>query len=544
MLKRVIGGIGVGLVFLAQGMPPASAIATDIRVTIEAIDLTPAACSGTFVTHDLRYTTTTSSDVIGFYESNGTGLAINDLDDDGRLDIVLANLYGRNTILWNDGDLNFTPQPLADRQSRAAAIVDVDGDGLLDIVFSHVAASLDIWRNLGDRTFHQETLPGVRKPAFTFTWSDVDHDGDLDLATGSYNVELAQKLGSNSLFNQDAGIIYYENQAGEFNPTRLSDESQALAIWMGDLNADGHAELIIGNDFLVPDQLWTYGVAEWRENRMFETTTYSTMSFDVGDVDNNRRQDIFAADMKPYQPTPAVMAIWQPVFDAMRQTLLPDNPQHMENVLQMALPGGNFSNYAAGYGVTASGWSWSGKFGDLDQDGYLDLYVVNGMIARELFPTQLGKELIEENQAFHNLNGERFVPAPEWGLGSTRSGRGMSMADLDNDGDLDIVVNNLTTPAQLFENQLCQGSSLQVELYRKDVPNTCDLGAVLHLYTDHGTYTRDIRALSGYLSGDPARVHFGFPLNTELQALEIVWSDGSQNTITDLTANQLLKIRR
>src|SRR5581483_1567764 len=109
-----------------------------------------------------------------------------------------------------------------------------------------------------------------------------------------------------------------------------------------------------------------------------------------------------------------------------------------------------------------------------------------------------------------------FAPAPQWGLGSTRSGRGMAMADLDGDGDLDIVVNNYAAPAQLFENRVCGGSSLEVDLRWPESKNTRALGGEVLLHTSAGDYTRTVRGEAGYLSGPPARVHIGVPAGASL----------------------------
>ena len=137
-----------------------------------------------------------------------------------------------------------------------------------------------------------------------------------------------------------------------------------------------------------------------------------------------------------------------------------------------------------------------------------------------------------------------FAPAPEWGLGSTASGRGMSMADLDGDGDLDIVVNNLQSPAQLFENRLCGGAGLAVDLRWPGSQNTRAIGAQLALHTSAGTYYRDVRAGSGYLSGDPAQMHFGLPADAALQRLEIRWPDGRISSVDAPTAQTSLIITR
>jgi hypothetical protein len=268
------------------------------------------------------------------------------------------------------------------------------------------------------------------------------------------------------------------------------------------------------------------------------------MSFDQGDVDNDGRLELFATDMKPYDITTRTLASWLPMMATMPQTHAPGDPQVMENVLQVRGADGAFQKQGYTRGVSATGWSWSGKFGDLDNDGFLDLYVVNGMIAAELFHHLPADELVEQNQALRNLGDGTFAPAPAWGLGSTASGRGMSMADLDGDGDLDIVVNNLRSPAQLFENRLCGGASLEVDLHWPASRNTRAIGAWLALHTSAGTYYRDVRAASGYLSGDATRVHFGLPAGASIGRIEVRWPDGTLSAVEAPATHTLLTVTR
>jgi hypothetical protein len=375
-------------------------------------------------------------------------------------------------------------------------------------------------------------------------WGDLDGDGDLDLVTGSYDAELAQIMTNDFLFGGGAGVYYYENQDGSFVETRLADSAQALAILFADLNRDSQWDIAVGNDFAELDQYWTLLDGEWEEFIPFSIITHSTMSFDVGDVDNNGSQEVFATDMHPYDEDEETMAAWQPVMDSMMEVpMLEGDPQVMVNTLQSA-SGEDYQNISETQGVDSSGWSWSAKFGDLNSDGFLDLYIVNGMIAEELFGHLPNNELVEENQAFVNLDGAGYAPAPEWGLTATESGRGMSMADLDGDGDLDIVVNNLTTPATLFENQLCGGSNLTITLHQPGSANPDAIGARLLLYTDAGVLQREVRAASGYLSGDSIQVHFGFAEVTSLEAVEIIWPDGEMTRLEDIEANRFLHITR
>ncbi len=519
-------------------------LAAQTSITIVQSPLESSECSGAFVTHDLDHLTMTRGRQVRKFDSNGAGLAVNDLDNDGDLDLVLANLAGRNSIVWNEGGLDFRKQTIAEGQTRAVNIVDVDGDGWQDIMLTH-ATGAPVYGQNHEGEFQFIPLPGARQPAYTMAWADLDGDNDLDVVTGSYDAQLELELGNSFMFSDGAGVFYYEQRDGQFIPTRLAERSQALALLLADMNGDYRPDILVGNDFGVPDQGWLYQPDGWQDFQPFSTITLNTMSFDAGDINNDGLMEFYATDLNPYSDDGDIMAAWQPVLDRFAaQPRAEDDPQIMENVLQVQRADGVFENRAAAFGLNATGWSWSAKFGDLDNDGFLDLYVVNGIVDVDLFRHLPNGELVEENQVFRNLGGERFVPVPDWGLNAPTSGFGMSMADLDSDGDLDIIVNNLLAPSQLFENQLCGGHSLEVDLRWPSSGNTHGLGARMTLHTSTGTYLRDVRAASGYLSGDPSRIHFGFPVESRLEALDIRWPDGEISTIAAPEANVLLTLIR
>ena len=500
-------------------------------------------CTDNFVAHDLDHITEVDSAPVGFYKSNGAGLAINDLDNDGDLDIVLANFDGDNAIFWNLGDLQFDKETLPSASpARAVAIVDVDGDNWLDIVFTQQEIAPLFWRNQEGSHFKTEILRGVTYIAYAMTWADLDNDGDLDLITGSYDAEVEKILGQNS---QNVGVIYYENQGDRFVPTRLADQANTLAILIDDINSDGQADIIVGNDFAVEDQYFTLGTDGWETIDTVDVMPHSTMSYDSADINNNGQIELYATDMMPYAEDEKTMEAWEPIMEMMMgMPHVEGDPQIMENVLFAIDEAGNIQNYATELAIDRAGWSWSAKFGDLDNDGFQDLYVVNGMISHEMFSHLPNNELVEENQVFRNLNGEQFEPYTQWGLNATESGRGMSMADLDNDGDLDIVINNLLENSVVYENRVCGGDNIQVDLLWQSVSNTRAIGTKLILHTNMGVYKRVIKASSGYLSGDPSRVHIGFPSDAMIDYLLVDWSDGTQSKIEDLSENTLVSIIR
>ncbi|MCY3901002.1 MAG: CRTAC1 family protein [Caldilineaceae bacterium] len=523
-----------------QGSTFYSALSDSLSITVNPLNPRTASaaqsrpCTGSFAEHELPHVTGTAFERVTYFTSNGAGLAVGDLDNDGDEDFVLANLLGPNKIFWNEGNWQFRPQLLLDGSLRGLALVDVDGDGWLDITATSRSGILLYWRNSGGEegsppfTNEQEParLQGVDGFAYSLQWADLDADGDLDLVTASYDASLEKQIGRRALDATDQnGVFVYKNENGRFWPTRLASRSQGLALQLQDLNGDRRIDILVGNDFDVHDAVFlNQRGGSWLEAEPFATTTFSTMSFDTGDIDNDGQLELFAADMHPYSEEPEIMRQWLPVMETMPPPSPDDAPQVMANVLQER-QGDAWSDQAEAWQIPFSGWSWSAQFGDIDQDGLLDLYVVNGMTAMEIFRHLPGDELVEENQAYRNDGGNRFTPAPEWKLNSTAGGRGMSMADFDGDGDLDVLINNLRSPSQIFENQLCSGRSLLVDLRQPGSGNTRALGAELLLHTSTGIYRRSVHAAGGYLSGRSARQHFGMPLESRIIMLEVRWPD-------------------
>ena len=532
----------------------ADVLAGAVPVNVEVLPLAAGQCSGTFVPSDLPHEIEVNSPRVFNYDSLGAGLAVGDLDNDGDLDLVLANLDGPSALLWNEtapgAPIRFRREDLASaadsKPTSAILAVDTDADGWLDLALTHTNRPPALWRNTpreGDsgRSFVRDPDFGAGYFAHVMDWSDLDGDGDLDIVTATYDYLLAKEFDG---FIPGGGVAYYENREPGLLPALLASGADALAVLVTDLDGDGQREIVVGNDYARPDYVFTRSADApmgWAPVEPFAATPTNTMSYDAGDVDNDGRFELFAADMKPYREDAETRAAWGDLGTAGP----PDEVQINANVLLAPDGEGGYRDRAEVAGVDATGWSWSAKFGDLDGDGYLDLYVVNGVITVEVFGHLPGDELVEENQALRGAGDGSFLPVPEWNLGSLRSGRGMSMADLDDDGDLDIVVSNLRAPSQVFENRLCGGGHLLLDLRQPGTANTHALGAGVVLTTAGGVeLRREVRAQSGYLSGDTSRLHFGIPAGDAPAALEITWPDGERSVVRDLATATRAEVTR
>ncbi len=496
-------------------------------------------CGSGFIAHELEHITSGPGNTASTFDGTGAGVGVADLDGDGDLDIVLANLSDTSSVLENTGDLNFTRHELERGRFRGVSLVDVTNDGATDIVLTTGIGPPVLFENpaTGDLgAFARTRLDGVRAATYSMAWTDIGGDGDLDLITGSYNAELTL-LRNSPILGEDTGVVFHERSADGFTINRLSETAQALALITTDIDGDGQFDVLVGNDLATPDMIWQQDDDEGlMAVDLLSTSSYSTMSLDAADLDNDGRNELFSTDMKPAQTDDR----YREVDEDMAAAPVVDDIQTPENVLNDFGDDG-FTNMASGQAISTTGWSWSGLFGDLDNDGLQDLYVANGMRSDQLFDFLPDARLVEENQAFRNT-GEAFEPASDWGLASPVGGRGMAQADLDGDGDLDIVINNLDAPASLFENTLC-GTAITVSLEWLGTNNPDGLGAQVAATAGGTTWTREITSSRGYLSSGPPIAHIGVD-NEELVDVFITWPDGHVSTLNDQPTNTHLTISR
>lgn len=510
-----------------------------IDATVVAEPFGSSECSGGFIPHDLNHLTSGPGNTASTFDGTGAGVGVADLDADGDLDLVLANLSGDSNILQNEGDLSFVPRPLQVGRFRGVATVDVDGDGWTDVSLTTGIGPPVVFLNPGSGDldgFVRTRLEGVDAATYSMAWTDLGGDGDLDLVTGSYNAELTL-LRNSPVLGSNTGVVLHERQEdGTFRVERLAESAQALALITPDLDGDGRTDIIVGNDLATPDQIWLATDDGFERTEPFTTTSYSTMSLDAADIDNDGTMEIFSTDMKPATPDDR----YREVEEDLAAAPVVDDVQTPENVLLDA-DGDSWINMAPDLGLSATGWSWSGIFGDLDNDGNQDLYVATGMRSDQLFDFLPDARLVEENRAFRGGTG--FVGAPEWGLDDPAGGRGVAFADLDDDGDLDVVVNNLDEPSRLFENQVCGGTSLTIALHWSGTTNPDALGA--HIEVEHGgiTRSRSITSSRGYLSADPPEAHVGLADATDA-TIRITWPDGRVSLLEQQPTGHHLVVTR
>ena len=504
-------------------------------------------CEDRFVPIDLDHETRGPGASQSMFDGMGAGLAVGDLDHDGDEDIALANLSGDSSVLWNRGALDFEREPLIEGRFRHVVIVDATGDGLNDVVLTTGVGRPLAMVNTGGGPgaadmFDRAEIEGLDAYTYSIAWGDLGGDGDLDAVTGAYNAELtaARRL----TLGDKGGVGLFEREGGSFTHTQLAEESQALAVRIGDINGDGVSDIFVGNDLATPDHIWFAGDGGWEQVTPFSQTAFSTMGVDSGDIDNDGDLDLFTTDMKPMDEEPETLSAYEGVIADIDASPDTDDIQIPENVLLMAGDDG-YSSAAPSFGIEATGWSWSGLFGDLDNDGFQDLYVVNGMVADNLFDHLPGASLTEPNQAFRNIDGERFEPEYSWGLDDRAGGRGMAMADLDNDGDLDIVVNNLNAPSRLYENRLCGGKAVTVQLAWEGTGNPTAIGARVIVKGDDGMrLVRTVESSRGYLSGASRTVHFGLGADQDKVDLEVVWPDGRSSDFAGISTDQMVLVWR
>ena len=522
---------------------------------------------------DWRFEDVTVSAGVAAPGRYATGCAFADVDGDGDQDLLLVSLGGPNALFVNDGMGHFTEQTagLTDRAgSMTIAVTDVDGDGDLDLYVANNKA----YTTLDRMSPEERAFSNVTRRL------GPSHYEVKERYRRDYRVVDREDLGGVSLQQRaDPDFFYLNDGAGHFvrepmahNPRFVDDrgvplaeerEDFGLAAVFADLNGDGAPDLYVANDFEDPDECWIndghgrFRLIPWYAMR---ATSNSGMAVAVGDVNRDGYPDLFEVDMmsadtrrlKTQIPTHTAVAKQPGIGD--------DRPQMQRNTLQLNRGDGTFAEVARFAGVGRSGWSWSTVFLDVDLDGWEDILIGTGHIwdvmdgdtqyrlRRTLHQIDWRRMLFEyprlelPNVAFRNRGDLTFEDASKtwhFDIGDDIS-HGMALADLDGDGDLDVVINRLGQPAAVLRND-ATAPRIAVRL-RGAAPNTAGIGSRVRVLGGPAPLQqREMVAGGLYLSSSDASLTFATGAAAHVR-IEVEWRDGGRSVIDSAVPNREYEI--
>jgi hypothetical protein len=531
-----------------------------------------------------RFEDVTVSAGVACSDLDATGAAFADLDGDGDLDL-LVNSVGQGTHLFlNDGMGHFKETRASGelnpgRGGMSMALADADGDGDLDVYITNYR--FQTIRDQPNTHFNFKTVDGkpelasingrpANDPAvaerFTFRFG-TNADG-----SGSFHYE---ENGEPDLFlRNDGGILtalsftkgaFFDAQG---KPLARAPADWGLSVMFRDLNGDGAPDLYVCNDFRSPDRIWMNdGQGHFRapDPLAFRQSSLSSMGIDVADINRDGFDDIFVVDML----SPVHERRFSQRMELKPETLpigaIDNWPQYPRNMLFVNRGDGTWAEMAQLSGLDATEWSWTTVFLDVDFDGWEDILVANGFerdgmnvdAVTEIERLKRGHgltalqqlglrarfpRLATPNLAFRNLGNLRFEDvSARWGFQLTSVSQGMALADLDNDGDLDVVINNLNGAAAVYRNN-APAARIAVRL-RGAPPNTAGIGARM---TVRGgavpVQTQEMICGGRYLSSDDTMRTFAAGSVTNRLSIEVVWRNGARSVVSDVLPNQYIEI--
>ncbi|MAO07552.1 MAG: hypothetical protein CL596_02435 [Alteromonas sp.] len=534
-------------------------------------------------------------DYLYFY--NGGGLAMGDFNNDGLADLFFSSNQEANKLYLNKGHLKFEDVSETagitgkSTWNTGAIMVDINGDGWLDIYVTAVVGingfqgHNELFINNQDGTFSEKSKEyhlDIQSYGTSAAFLDYDLDGDLDLYVLNHAIHTPESFGRAQIRtqrNEKTGDKLLRNDGNVF--TDVSEEAgiyggingYGLGISVADFNKDGYPDIYVGNDFHEDDYFYlNNGDGSFTESlkAYFGHTSRFSMGNDATDINHDGWPDLISLDMLPEDD----IVIKSSEGDDMYQTLKMRTEQYgyhyqySRNMLFTSQPGKPYLETALLDGVAATDWSWSALFADYDLDGEQDLFISNGIPKR---PNNLDYiKFISNEQIHQQLNNTRLVDqkalemmpsgkvlnyffkghenftftneSTNWVDAKPTISGASAIGDLDNDGDLDLVTNNSNEPATIYENKSKDKSYLELN-FQYEKGNIQGYGTKVYCYANETMQYKELYTVRGFQASSQPMIHFGLGNASQIDSLQIIWPNQTQQTLYKVETNQILTVR-
>ncbi|TGV04377.1 VCBS repeat-containing protein [Flavivirga rizhaonensis] len=537
----------------------------------------------------------------------GSGVASGDINNDGLVDLFFTSNSNENKLYLNKGDFKFEDiskkagiinKPGFD---TGVTFVDVNNDRLLDIYVSRGGwidennrfANL-LYINNGDLTFTEKAEElGLADKNRTIQAIFFDYDNDNDLDVYVSNAADIINRGQTAVFDlkklqvhpktiqlKGSDRLYNNDGTGHFTDVSLKagimpESAFGLNPEVIDFNNDGWLDIYVNNDFNMPDFAYlNNGDGTFTESRdnVVKHMSFNSMGGDVADINNDGLLDIMTLDMNPkdYIRSKTTMGMTS-ISQFEKMTANGYHYQYMHNMLQLNNGNGTFGEISKMADIGDTDWSWALLSADFDLDGFNDIYVTNG-VYRDVIDRDKNNEILDElrknnrkptkedflkfaqmlpqqkltNYFFKNNGDLTFEDTSDkWINSKPTFSNGATYADLDNDGDLDIVVNNINDEATVLQNNarnLNKGNFLEISFSGPE-KNKFGIGAKVNVYLENGVkMVRQLMNTRGFLSSTSNNLHFGIGEYKTIKKVQIIWQDGKKEELTNVSANQILSV--
>ncbi len=540
------------------------------------------------------------------YFYNGSGVAVGDFNNDNLPDLYFTANQSADELYINHGDFKFKNVTSfsgihnSENWSTGVTTVDINNDGFMDIYICKVGDyKTVIGHNLLyiNQGLNKDSIPVFKEMSLDYgldfkgfstqsAFLDFDLDGDLDMFLLNHSVYPNRNYGRGDKrmqYDSLSGDRLYRNDKGKFvDVTENSGIFQGsigygLGISVSDINNDGYPDIYVGNDFFENDYLYinqkdgTFKEITHTDSSILGHTTHYSMGNDIADINNDGFPDIISMDMLPEvlksYKTSGLEYNYQIYQNYLKNGY---NPQYMQNTLHIN-NGRNvtFSETAFASGLAATDWSWSPLIADFDNDGYKDVFITNGIlgatndmdfisfIANEDIQKKINKgmgpkdlDFIKKipskkisNYFFKNKANNTFEDVSQlWASLQPSYSNGAVYSDLDNDGDLDIVVNNVNETAFILKNNsesISQNNFLKIK-FKGDSLNINGIGAKVRVYTKSNVSSQENYSTRGYLSSIEPNLNFGLGITNVIDSVQVIWPGGKYQTLQSVNVNETI----